>query len=177
MNPMLRILGNVCTGCRVSIINEKFKNLTAEFYFFFVSIFQKSWFLPLPTLTVSVKNGHLNEQAFLPLSSIFLSKCHFFCKKLYKKDILEKLHNWYNHNPSLQLCHNLPIPINGTIVFQDLCLQIQSFFTWDELNGLNICFMWMIGSSVLFIGILVMIETGIIKRLFSGKSNRVRFSW
>ena len=99
-------------------------------------------------------------------------ECH--CEKWLLK-LAGFLHNWYIHNPSLQFCHAVPNPFNG-MKPEDVCLKIQSFFTWDELNGLNICFMWMFGSSVLFIGILVMIETGIIKRLFSGKSNRVRFS-
>ena len=75
-------------------------------------------------------------------------------------------------DPKLQFCHTFPNPLNSTTF--DFCLKIQSFFTWEELDGLNICFMWMLGSAVLFIGILVLIETGVIKRILSGSSSKVK---
>ena len=65
---------------------------------------------------------------------------------------------------SLQLCGKIDILP---------CVEIKSFFTWDQLNGINICLIWMFGCSVLYIGILVLIETGVIKRILSGSKNIV----
>ena len=70
----------------------------------------------------------------------------------------------YVDDPKLQLCE-----------IADMCWEIKSFFTWDELNGLNINLMWMIGTTIFFIVILVFIETGLLKRILSGKTSRVRF--
>ena len=67
-------------------------------------------------------------------------------------------------DPNLQICE-----------LYNACIEVISFFKWDSLNGLNISFMWMLGSGLLFVGILVLIETGIIKRILAGKSKMVRF--
>ena len=67
-------------------------------------------------------------------------------------------------DPNLQICE-----------LYNACIEVISFFKWDSLNGLNISFMWMLGSGLLFVGILVLIETGIIKRILAGRSKMVRF--
>lgn len=47
------------------------------------------------------------------------------------------------------------------------CLEIQSFFTYDELFGLNINLLWLFLTALLFVGILILIETGLIERMWS----------
>ena len=69
----------------------------------------------------------------------------------------------YVDDPALQLCEA-----------SDSCWKIKSFFTWDELNGLNINFVWMFGLTLFYIVILVLIETGLLKRILSGRTSRVR---
>ena len=53
------------------------------------------------------------------------------------------------------------------------CLEIKSFFTYDELYGLNINLLWLFLSALLFVGILILIETGLLRRLWNSSPKKV----
>ena len=53
------------------------------------------------------------------------------------------------------------------------CLEIKSFFTYDELYGLNINLLWLFLSALLFVGILILIETGLLRRLWNFSPKKV----
>ena len=47
------------------------------------------------------------------------------------------------------------------------CLEQKSFYTNDKLEGINESLLWLFGTAVLYLGILVMIEFGIISMIRS----------
>ena len=57
------------------------------------------------------------------------------------------------------------------------CLEQKSFYTNDKLEGINESLWWLFGTAVLYSGILVMIEFGIISmiraRIFRSSSTKV----
>ena len=53
------------------------------------------------------------------------------------------------------------------------CLKIKSFFTYDELYGLNINLLWLFLSALLFVGVLILIETGVLQRLWNSSPKKV----
>ena len=100
----------------------------------------------------------------------------------------------YVTNPQNDVCHNQAViskyynltefignnPImNVTAVTWDSvkenfeCLEIKSFFTYDELYGLNINLLWLFLSALLFVGILILIETGLLRRLWNSSPKKV----
>ena len=79
----------------------------------------------------------------------------------------------YVDDEKLDLCDHKPyVEFAGGF---GKCHEIKSFFTWDKLNGLNTNFLFMFGTSLLFIVILVLIETGVIKRILTGKGGNRGF--
>ena len=53
------------------------------------------------------------------------------------------------------------------------CVDIQSFFTYDELYGLNINLLWLFLTALLFVGVLILIETGVWQRLWNSSPKKV----
>ena len=47
------------------------------------------------------------------------------------------------------------------------CLEQKSFYTYDKLEGINESLWWLFGTAVLYLGILIMIEFGIISMIRS----------
>ena len=97
----------------------------------------------------------------------------------------------YVTNPQNDVCHNQAViskyynltefignftgqPVSWDAVKENFeCLEIKSFFTYDELYGLNINLLWLFLSALLFVGVLILIETGVLQRLWNSSPKKV----
>ena len=59
----------------------------------------------------------------------------------------------------LAICDKIPSILGGG------CLEQKSFYTNDKLEGINESLWWLFGTAVLYLGILVMIEFGIVSMI------------